>query len=434
MKIKPGLLALSPLALFLVIYVTSSIVAGDFYRIPVSAVFALACIFAVIISKGTLRERLDAFSTGAGHPNILLMIWIFILAGAFAGVAKDMGAVDATVNVALSVVPASMLYAGLFLTACFISLAVGTSVGTIAALAPIAAGLAAACGESRAYMAAIIVGGAFFGDNLSFISDTTIAATRAVGCEMKDKFKTNIIIILPAVLIVTAIYLHHGWGLQVDAPSEIGEWYKLIPYILVIVLALAERNVTLILSLGIAVAAGIGFLSRAFNWSGFLVSAGNGISGMSDLIIVTLLAGGLLELIRRGGGLDLIIDGQIRRVKGKIGAQLSIALLVSLANLCTANNTIAIITTGGIANGISKRFGISPQKTASLLDTFSCFVQGLIPYGAQILMAAGLCGISPTSIIPLLYYPVIMGAFAILSILFDYPRPLGKVESLSKSE
>lgn len=337
-----------------------------------------------------------------------------------------MGAVDATVNVALSVVPASMLYAGLFLTACFISLAVGTSVGTIAALAPIAAGLAAACGESRAYMAAIIVGGAFFGDNLSFISDTTIAATRAVGCEMKDKFKTNIIIILPAVLIVTAIYLHHGWGLQVDAPSEIGEWYKLIPYILVIVLALAERNVTLILSLGIAVAAGIGFLSGAFNWSGFLVSAGNGISGMSDLIIVTLLAGGLLELIRRGGGLDLIVDGHIRRVKGKIGAQLSIALLVSLANLCTANNTIAIITTGGIANGISKRFGVSPQKTASLLDTFSCFVQGLIPYGAQILMAAGLCGISPTSIIPLLYYPVIMGAFAILSILFDYPRPLGK--------
>ncbi len=413
---------MSPLALFFVIYVTSSVVAGEFNRVPVSSVFAIACIFAVIISKGPLLQRLEAFSSGAGHPNILLMIWIFVLAGAFAGVAKDMGAVDATVNVALSAIPARMIYAGLFLTACFISLSIGTSVGTIAALAPIATGLAAACGESNAYMVAIIVGGAFFGDNLSFISDTTIAATQATGCEMKDKFRTNIKIILPAVFIVIAIYLQHGWNLTVDAPALRGEWYKLAPYILVIILALVGKNVTLVLSIGIAAAAGIGFISGDLGWTDFLVSIGNGIAGMSDLIIVTLLAGGLLELIRRNGGIDYIIGSLTRNVKGKRGAQFSIALLVSLANLCTANNTIAIITTGGIANGIAKRFGVSPRKTASLLDTFSCFVQGLIPYGAQILMAAGLCGVSPASIVPALYYPVIMGFFAILSICFDYPR------------
>lgn len=422
-KIKAELLSLSPLALFLAIYATASAIAGDFYRIPVSAVFVIACIYAVVISKGTLQQRLDAFSSGVGQSNILLMIWIFILAGAFAGIAKDIGAVDATANLALSVVPARMLLAGLFITACFISFAVGTSVGTIAALVPIATGLAEACGESNAYLAAVIVGGAFFGDNLSFISDTTIAATRAVGCEMKDKFRTNLAITLPAVIIVTLIYLRHGWGLTVESSPITGDgWLKLLPYILVIVLALLGKNVTFILSSGIAVAAVIGFLDGAFDWTGFLISMGNGIAGMSELIIVTLLAGGLLELIRRGGGLDLIIRSLTKNVRSRRGAQFSIAVLVALANLCTANNTIAIITTGGIANDISRRFGVSPQKAASLLDTFSCFVQGLIPYGAQILMAAGLCGISPASIIPVLYYPVIMGAFAILSILFDFPH------------
>ncbi|MCQ2157620.1 MAG: Na+/H+ antiporter NhaC family protein [Bacteroidales bacterium] len=419
---KYSLFSLSPMALFLLIYVTASVVVGDFYKVPVSAVFLLACVYAVVISKGPLGQRLEAFSKGAGHPDIILMIWIFILAGAFAGVAKDMGAVDATAQLALSVIPSKLLYAGLFLTACFISFAVGTSVGTIATLAPIAAELTATCGENSAFMAAIIIGGAFFGDNLSFISDTTIAASRAAGCEMKDKFKTNIIIVLPAVLIVTVIYLCRGWNLSVEASMITGEWYKVLPYLLVIVLALTGKNVTFILSAGIVSAAIVGFLSGAFDWIGFLISVGNGIVGMNELIIITLLAGGMLELIHRGGGLDLIIESITKNVKSRKTAQFSIAILVALANLCTANNTIAIITTGGIASDISKRFGISPQKTASILDTFSCFVQGLIPYGAQILMAAGLFGISPASIVPVLYYPVILGIFAILSIAFDYPR------------
>ena len=431
MRVKSGILSLAPLALFFIVYVASSIAAGDFYRVPLSAVFLLACLFAVAMSEGTLRRRLEAFSIGAGHPNILLMIWIFVLSGAFAGVAGETGAVDAAAGLALSVIPPGLLYAGLFLTACFISFAIGTSVGTIASLSPIAAGLAAACGESNAFMASIVVGGAFFGDNLSFISDTTIAATRAAGCEMKDKFKANAIITLPAFLLVTAIYLHHGWGLSVDFTPAAGEWYKVLPYLLVIVLAFIGKNVVFILSAGIAAAAAEGFICGDLDWPRLLVSIGGGIAGMGELIIVTLMAGGLLELIRRGGGLDLIVGMLTGNVRSRRGAQFSIALLVALANLCTANNTVAIITTGGIANDVSKRFGISPRKTASLLDTFSCFVQGLIPYGAQILMAAGLFKISPASIVPFLYYPVIMGVSATLSIIFDYPR---NAESVSRPE
>lgn len=417
-----GLLALSPLAVFLAVYLVSSIIAGDFYRVPVSSAFLVACIFAVLIAKGPLRSRLDTFSRGAGDPNVLLMIWIFILAGAFAGTAKDIGSIDATVNLTLGIIPPKMLFAGLFLTACFISMAIGTSVGTIVALVPIGAGIAAQTGTSEAYMAAVIVGGALFGDNLSFISDTTIAATRAVCCEMRDKFKANIKIVLPAVVVVTAIYFLQGRSVDVAAAREAVEWVKVLPYILVIVLALCGLNVTLILSLGIAANAVIGWTTGSLGWVDWLESAGRGVAGMGDLIIVTLLAGGLLALIREAGGLDFIINGLTRAAHGPKGAQASIAALVSLANVCTANNTIAIITTGSIAKDISERFGIDPRKTASILDTFSCMVQGIIPYGAQVLMAASLASVAPTAIIPYLYYPFVMGLCAILAIAFNFPR------------
>lgn len=412
---------LSPLIVFLAVYLVSSILAGDFYVVPVSSAFLIASIYAILITKGPLNERLEVFSAGAGNSRVLLMVWIFILAGAFAGTARDIGAVDATVNATLSVVPPSMLYAGLFLTACFISMSIGTSVGTIVALMPIASEIAEVEGVAVPLMAGIIVGGAFFGDNLSFISDTTIAATRAAGCRMSDKFKVNIQIIAPAVVIVTALYLFMGRHLS-GAPS-VGEiqWIKMLPYILVIVLALTGRNVSLILTIGILVNAVIGFVYGDFSWTGWLSSVGKGIAGMNDLIVVTLLAGGLLEILKHNGGLDYIIKALTKHIKGKKGAQLSIAGLVGLANLCTANNTIAIITVGGIAKDISDKYGVDPRKTASILDTFSCLVQGIIPYGAQILMAAGLCACSPASIIPYLYYPFVMGVFALLSILLGYP-------------
>ena len=414
-----GLLAISPLAVFLLVYLVSSLVAGDFYKVPVSAAFLVAGVYAVAVAKGPLTERLSAFSRGAGHPNVLLMIWIFLLAGAFAEIARSIGAVDATVSMMLSVVPARWLLAGLFITACFISMAMGTSVGTIVALVPIAAGIAEQCGFPVPYMVAIIVGGSFFGDNLSFISDTTIAATRAAGCEMRDKFRANLRIVLPAFVAVAVIYFIRG-GQVAEAPvHSAAQWYLVLPYLLIIALALCGLNVTLVLSAGIVAATVLGFVTGSLDWVGWLGAVGTGIAGMSDLIIVTLLAGGLLELIRSGGGLDLIISSLSRGIRGKKGAEAAIAGIVSLANLCTANNTVAIITTGGIAHDIAERFGVSPKKTASLLDTFSCLVQGLIPYGAQLLMASGLAGISPAAIIPHLYYPFLMGLCAIASILFE---------------
>lgn len=418
-----GLLALSPLFVFLTVYMVSSLLAGDFYKIPVSSAFLLASIYAVAVTRGPLKDRIATFSAGAGNHNVLLMVWIFILAGAFAGTARDIGAVDATVNATLSIIPPSMLYAGLFITACFISMSIGTSVGTIVALVPIASGIAEQGGLPMPFMTAIVVGGAFFGDNLSFISDTTIASTRAMGCEMRDKFKVNIRIVTPAVLLVAAIYI---WkGLSLDASQVVHEaanWIKLLPYLVVIVLALSGCNVTLILVVGILINAVLGFCCGDFSWTGWLLSVGNGISGMNDLIIITLLAGGLLELMRRNGGLEYLIQVLTSRIRGKRGAQLSIAALVGLANFCTANNTIAIITTVGIARDINDRFGLDPRKTASILDTFSCLVQGIIPYGAQVMMAAGLSGLSPIQILPYLYYPFLMGICAFLSIIFRYPR------------
>ena len=378
------------------------------------------------ISKGnSLESKIATFSEGAGNKNVLLMIWIFAIAGAFAATAKEIGAIDATVNLAISVLPGKFIFAGLFLASCFISMSIGTSVGTIVALVPIAPGIAeqlAAGGAtgficSPAFVTAIIVGGSFFGDNLSFISDTTIAATKTQNCSMKDKFKVNFKIVMPAALLVCILYVILGQSINFSPETENIKWLLLIPYVSVIALALSGVNVIAVLSIGIALNAILGFSLKLFTWSGFLGTIGSGISEMGDLIIVTLLAGGMLELIRTGGGLDYIVRKMTEHIKNKRGAEMSIAALVSLANLCTANNTIAIITVGGIARDISKRFSLDPRKVASILDTFSCLIQGIIPYGAQMLLASGLAGISTMSISSYLYYPIIMGLCAILAIL-----------------
>ena len=424
-----GLKALSPLIVFLGLYLISCIIAQDFYAIPISAAFLLASVYAITICKGdSLEDKISVFSKGAGDKNVLLMIWIFVLAGAFASTAKDIGAIDATVNLALKILPGKLLYAGLFLAACFISMSIGTSVGTIVALVPLAAGIAqeisfgADLASNTAFITGIIVGGSFFGDNLSFISDTTIAATRSQGCSMADKFKVNLRIVGPAALVVTILYVILGASVEASPEAGAVNWILLIPYVLIIGLALSGLNVTAVLTIGILVNAVLGFISGSLTWSGWLVSIGNGISGMGDLIMVTMLAGGMLEVIRVNGGLDYIVNGLTKRISGKRGAEFSIAGLVSLANLCTANNTIAIITTGQIARDIAERFGINPRKAASIMDTFSCLVQGFIPYGAQLLMAAGLAGVSSISISGYLYYPFVMGLFAIMSIIFRLPR------------
>ena len=423
-----GWLTLSPLVVFLCVYLVSSIIVNDFYAIPISAAFLIASVYAVMITGGrSLEERISIFSEGAGNKNVLLMIWIFVLAGAFASTAKEIGAIDATVNLALRILPGNLIYAGLFLAACFISMSIGTSVGTIVALVPVAAGIAQEIGAADgcsgvAFITAIIVGGAFFGDNLSFISDTTIAATRTQGCSMADKFKVNLRIVGPAAAVVAVIYIIIGQSVEITPETGTIEWMLLVPYVLIIALAVSGMNVSAVLCIGIAVNAVIGFVQGSMDWSSWLGAIGSGISGMGDLIIVTMLAGGMLELIKVNGGLDFIVNGLTKRINGKRGAELSIAGLVSLANLCTANNTIAIITTGRIAADITKKFGLDPRKSASILDTFSCLVQGFIPYGAQLLMAAGLAGISSISIIGYLYYPFVMGLFALGAILLRRPK------------
>lgn len=416
-----GWLALSPLAVFLVTYLASSLVAHDFYKVPIASAFLIASVYAMLITKGAVAERINIFSSGAGNKNVLLMIWIFVMAGAFATTAKAIGSVEATVNLTLTVLPGKWLLAGLFLASCFISMSIGTSVGTVVALVPIASGLAEQSGLSLAMLTGLIVGGAFFGDNLSFISDTTIASTTSQGCSMSDKFKANIWICGPAALIVTVIYIIIG--LNHGATPEIGEieYVKLIPYLSVIVLALCGLNVLLVLGIGLLLSAAIGFVN-GMTWLRFLGSVGDGIAGMGELIIVTMLSGGMLELIRHNGGIDFIIKGLTKGIKGKRGAEFSIAGLVGLSNFCTANNTIAILTTGDIARDITKKFGLDPRKSASLLDTFSCVVQGIIPYGAQLLMASGFAGISAAAIIPCLYYPFVLCIVACFSIIFRLPK------------
>lgn len=418
-----GFLALSPLIVFVVLYLVLSLVAGDFSSVPLTVVFLISSVYAVATStKFSLKERIDIYGQGASTPNLLLMLWIYVLAGAFSQSAKGMGAIDTTVNLALNILPPSMILPGLFVTACFISISIGTSVGTVVTLVPIAAGIATQTNSNVALLTAVIVGGAYFGDNLSFISDTTVVATQTQGVRMKDKFKVNLMIVDPAVVVVLAVYAFMGFGMQ--APTHVGQTdlLKVIPYLAVLVTAVCGLNVMAVLVLGIALCGIIGVLGGSYNFYGWLNALGNGIVGMGELIIIAMMAGGMLEIIKVNGGIDYIIEKLSGRIRGKRGAEFSIAALVSLVNICTANNTVAILTVGNIAKQISEKFGIDPRKTASILDTFSCTIQGIIPYGVQILLAAGLAHVQPVDIIPYLYYPFAIGIAASLSILLRYPK------------
>jgi len=420
---KKGLIALSPLMVFIMFYLVTSIVAGDFYKIPITVAFMVSSIYAVIIFNGKpLMARINTFSRGAATEQMMLMIWIFVLAGAFAYSAKQMGSIDATVNLTLSLLPPQMLLAGMFIAACFVSISIGTSVGTIAALVPIAAGVAQETGLDIAMMTAVIVGGSFFGDNLSFISDTTIMATQTQHCRLSDKFRVNIYIVAPAALIILVVYFLMGQG--VSAPQQIPsvEWIKVIPYLVVLITAILGMNVMAVLMTGILLTGIIGILTGGFDLYGWFGAMGEGILSMGELIIVTMMAAGMLELIRQQGGIDFIIRLLTRRVSSKRGAELSIAALVSLVDICTANNTVAILTVGGISKEVGDRFGVDNKKCASILDTFSCTIQGVIPYGAQMLIAAGLASLNPVAILPYLYYPLTLGIVALLSILLRYPK------------
>ena len=433
MSNKKGLLALSPLFLLIVLIVAFTVYSVDSSHkdtsLSLTVAFMISSIYAVAISGGMpVRKRVDTYSKGAGANNLMLMLWIYVLAGSFAASAKAMGAVDATVNLALSILPASMILPGLFLAACFISVSIGTSVGTVVALVPIAAGLAHSMDANVGMMTAIIVGGAYFGDNLSFISDTTVVATQTQNCKMSDKFKVNSMIVVPAAVLVLIAYSVMGIGLQ--APTHINEveYMKVLPYLIVLITAIAGMNVMAVLTLGTLLCGAIGIGSHLLGASGsddlfgWFSAMGNGIIGMGELIIIAMMAGGMLEIIRENGGIDFIINKITAHVNSKRGAELSIAALVSMVNICTANNTVAILTVGNISKKIGDRFGVDNRKAASILDTFSCMVQGLIPYGVQMLLAAGLANLSPMDILPYLYYPLAIGVAALLAILLRYPK------------
>ena len=433
MSNKKGLLALSPLFLLIVLIVAFTVYSVDSSHqdtsLSLTVAFMISSIYAVAISGGMpVKKRVDTYSKGAGANNLMLMLWIYVLAGSFAASAKAMGAVDATVNLALSILPASMVLPGLFLAACFISVSIGTSVGTVVALVPIAAGLAHSMDANVGMMTAIIVGGAYFGDNLSFISDTTVVATQTQNCKMSDKFKVNSMIVVPAAVLVLIAYSVMGVGLQ--APTHINEveYMKVLPYLTVLVTAIAGMNVMAVLTLGTLLCGAIGIgshllgASGSYDLFGWFSAMGNGIIGMGELIIIAMMAGGMLEIIRENGGIDFIINKITAHVNSKRGAELSIAALVSMVNICTANNTVAILTVGNISKKIGDRFGVDNRKAASILDTFSCMVQGLIPYGVQMLLAAGLANLSPMDILPYLYYPLAIGVAALLAILLRYPK------------
>lgn len=427
MSNKKGLLALSPLIILIaLIALFTGYSAEESHKdtsLSLTVAFMISSIYAVAISGGMpIRKRIDTYSRGAGANNLMLMLWIYVLAGAFAASAKAMGAVDATVNLALSLLPASMILPGLFLTACFISLSIGTSVGTIVALVPIAAGLAHSVDANLALTVAIIVGGAYFGDNLSFISDTTVVATQTQGCQMSDKFRVNALIVIPAAVIILIIYGILGAGTKAPTHIDAVQYMKVLPYIVVLVTAIAGMNVMAVLTLGSILCGIIGIIDGGYDIFGWFSAMGNGVIGMGELIIIAMMAGGMLEIIRENGGIDFIISKITAHVNSKRGAELSIAALVSMVNICTANNTVAILTVGNISKKIGDKFGVDNRKAASILDTFSCTIQGLIPYGVQMLLAAGLSGLSPLDIIPYLYYPMAIGLAALFAILFRYPR------------
>jgi Na+/H+ antiporter NhaC len=420
---KGNLLALLPLIIFVSLFLGAGIISGDFYAFPVLVSIIIASVVGLLMNrKETLTAKIERFAKGAGHPDIMIMVFIFLLAGAFSGVAEKMGAVDSTVNFALSVLPGNLIIVGLFIIAAFISLSMGTSMGTIAALAPIGVGISSGTDISMPLAMATVIGGAMFGDNLSFISDTTIAAVRTQKTEMKDKFKVNFFIVLPAAIVTMVILLVLTMGNQSTVGAESFNWIKILPYLGVIIGALAGLNVFVVLLGGIVLAGIIGFIDGSFTPASYFGSVADGMTGMAEIVILSVLIGGVVELIRHNGGIQALLYHATRKIKSPQGAQLATAGLVSSTNLCTANNTISIIIAGPLAKTISENYGVDARKSASILDIFSCSVQGLIPYGAQALLVAEVAGISPISIIPYAFYPILIAVCGIIAIRFALPK------------
>lgn len=421
---KGNIFALFPLLVFVFLFIGAGIFTKDFSKMPLNVAVLIASAVALLMNrKATFSSKVETFTKGAGNPNIILMGVIFILAGAFTEVAKGMGAVESTVNLGLSLLPSNLLLVGLFVIGCFISIAMGTSMGTVVALAPIGIGIASQTGIPLALAMATVVGGAMFGDNLSMISDTTIAAARTQNVKMKDKFKVNFFIVLPGAVLTAVILGIMTRGNEATISGEYPfELLKILPYIAVLVAALLGAHVLVVLVGGTIFAGVIGMLDGSYSLDGFIQAIAKGIMSMEDLAIIAILIGGIVEIIRHNGGIDSLLYFITSKIKTKKGAEFGIAGLVSMVNMATANNTISIVIAGPLAKSIAEEYDVDPRKSASLLDTFSGSVQGIVPYGAQLLAASGLAAISPISIIPYSFYPILMGICGVVAILIGYPK------------
>lgn len=415
---KNRITALLPIAVFLILFVGVGAVSGDFYRLPAVVGFVIALIVAFLQNRSlSFGEKMAVVAKSAGEENIVTMVLIFISAGAFSGMVKAAGGVDSTVNFGLSILPSGIAVAGVFLIACFISLSMGTSMGTIAALAPIATGIADKTGFPIALCIGAVVCGAMFGDNLSMISDTTIAAVRTQGCEMKDKFKQNFLIVLPAAAVTLAILLVRTLGGEFAVTGELPyNLWQILPYVAVLAGALAGLNVFAVLIGGTVLSAVVGIATGQFAPIEVFGVLGKGIESMYEISMISLIVAGVVGLVRENGGIAWLIDRIRSRIKGPRGAELGIAALASVTDMCTANNTVAIVMAGPIAKEISTEFGVSAKRSASILDIFTAVWQGIIPYGAQLLTAASLVGVTPFAVMPNLYYPYLMGISALLFI------------------
>ena len=418
---EPRARALIPFGVFLLFYLGLSLWAGDFYRVPMLLAFLVAGASAMLLDhRQPLRRKIELFTSGMGHPDIMAMGLIFILAGAFAATAQAVGAVDAAVHLARWVIPARLQLAGVFLVSCFISLAIGTSVGTVVALSPIALSLTEPLNLSGALTLGAVVGGAMFGDNLSMISDTTIAATRTQQVEMSAKFRSNLAIALPAagLALIGYVLLNREGAAPPPTPFSRRDLLLILPYLGVLLAALLGGNVMAVLMLGIACAGGLGVALGIFDLWGCFDAMESGVMAMSDTLIVALLAGGLLKVIRHNGGIEYLLQKIERHIRGRRGAELGTGLLVAVVNLFTANNTVAIVIVGPIARELSGRYRIAPARTASILDSTSCVVQGILPYGAQLLAAVGLAHgtVSAPELLKYMFYPYLLGAMLLISI------------------
>ncbi|MEW9798666.1 Na+/H+ antiporter NhaC family protein [Alteromonas sp. CYL-A6] len=423
---KANLMGLAPIFLFVCLIVATGVVAEDITAMPILVAFFISAGLALFINPKDERlsftEKLHIFCRGGGDHNIILLVLIFLLAGAFYALTIDIGARDATVNFALTVVPETLILPGLFLICCFISFAMGTSMGTITALSPIGAGLATSLNLPVEMLLGIVVGGAMFGDNLSFVSDTTIAATRSQGVNLKDKFRANLLVAVPASVCTLALLLFIPVDVASVPDARAYDAWRMLPYLLIIASALMGLNVILVLTTGIVSAALVGLAQQQMDLLTVMETVQKGMGWMQDLAMIAITIGGIVALMHANGGITWLISMLTRRVRSKRGAEFSIAGLVSFLDITTANNTIAIVTAGPIARDLNAQYGVDPRRTASLLDVFSCAFQGLVPYGAQLLSAAAVVGISPLAITPYSWYPMLIFVFGIAAIVFNYPR------------